>query len=116
MNNWVITNSFHKVIFSIDLSTIDSWNDILFLYSKISNDKKIYQNNYLFFVSSTNSPFSREEILDCLNFVFEILNDDGFSKALTKEDKIKFHDLFSEIKSEILHDKSDTFSTSVIYS
>ena len=116
MNNWVIKNSFHKVIFSIDLGIIDLWNDILFLYSKISNDKKIYQNNYLFFISSSNSPFSREEMLDCLNFVFEILKDDGFIKSLTKEDKVKFYDLFSEIKLELLKDKSDTFSTSVIYS
>lgn len=116
MNNWVIINSFHKVIFNIDLAVIDLWNDILFLYSKISNDKKVYQKNYLFFVSSTNSPFSREEILDCLDFTFEMLNDDEFIKSLTKEDKIKFYDLFSEIKSKTIHDQSDNFSTSIIYS
>ena len=114
MNNWIIKNSFHTIIFSSDLSVIDSWNDILFLYSKLLNDKKMYQNNYLFFLSSTNSPFSKEEILNCLDYSFEILTNDAFIKSLTKEDEIKFYDLFFTAKSAILNDKGDTFSTSII--
>lgn len=113
MSKWTLKNSFHKKIFECDLSTIESWNDIVFLYSKIMNDENIYKKNYLFFSSSANAPFSKDEILNCLDFSFEMLMNDEFSKSLTKEDKINFFDLFLGIQSDIKKDSGDTFSSSI---
>lgn len=113
MSKWTIKNSFHKTIFEWDFSIIESWNDVVFLYSKIVNDQKIYKENYLFFSSSTNSPFSKDEILTCLEFTFDLLSNDDFGKSLTKEDKMKFYDLFLEIQSDVLNDNGDTFTTAV---
>lgn len=113
MSKWNLKNSFHKVIFDSELSVIESWNNVVFLYSKIMNDEEIYKKNYLFFSSSTNSPFAKEELLDCLEFTFELLSNDEFNKALTKEDNLNFYDLFLEIQSVVLHDNGDTFSTSI---
>jgi len=110
---WTLKNSFHKSIFEWDLDIIESWNNVVFLYSKIMNDEEIYKQNYLFFSSSTNSPFSKEEILSCLEFTFEMLSNDEFNKTLTKEDKLNFYDLFLEIQSIILADNGDTFTTSI---
>lgn len=116
MSNWTILNSFHKTIFEWDFSIIESWNDIVFLYSKLMNDEEIYKKNYLFFSSSTHSPFSKDEILNCLEFTFEILSNDDFNKTLSKEEKMKYYDLFLEIKSIILNSNGDTFTTSIIES
>lgn len=114
MSMWTLKNSFHKSIFEWDQDIIESWNNVVFLYSKIMNDEEIYKNNYLFFSSSTNSPFSKAEILNCLEFTFELLSNDEFSKSLTKEDKLNFYDLFLEIQSIILADNGDTFVSSII--
>lgn len=113
MTNWIVKNSFQRTIFDKDLSIIESWNDILFLYSKIINDKELYKKNYFFFVSSINSPFSKEEILECLDFVFDILSTEDFIKSLTKDDKQNFTQLFLEIKSSVLKDIGDIFFTSL---
>jgi hypothetical protein len=113
MIKWKLNNSFHKSIFERDMAIIESWNDVVFLYSKIMNDQSIYKKNYLFFSSSINAPFSKIEILNCLEFTFEMLSNDEFSKSLTKEDKLKFFDLFLEIQSLILADNGDTFSSSI---
>lgn len=113
MSKWKITNSFHKTIFEWDFSIIESWNDVVFLYSKIVNDQDIYKKSYLFFSSSTHSPFSKNEIIECLQFAFEMLGSDDFNKSLTKADKLNFYNLFLEIQSAVLNDKGDTFTTSV---
>lgn len=113
MNKWTIKNSFQKTLFQRDFSTIESWNDIVFLYSKIENDEDIYKNNYFFFSFSTHCPFSKDEILNCLEFTFELLSRDDFNKTLTKEDKLNFYDLLLEIQSIILNDNGDTFTTSL---
>ena len=114
MNSWVINNSLQKQIFIVELSIIESWNDVLFLYSKICTDPAVYKNNYLFFGSSTNSPFSKSELLVCLETAFETLDMDDFSKSLTKEDKRLYYELFLEIKNAVMKDPGLTFSTSII--
>lgn len=114
MSKWTLKNSFHKAIVECDSELIESWNDVVFLYSKIMNDESIYKKNYLFFSSSTNAPFSKDEILSCLDFAFEMLMNDEFSKSLTKADKINFFDLFLGIQSDIKKDSGDTFSSSII--
>lgn len=113
MSKWTLNNSFHKTIFEWDLAIIESWNDVVFLYSKITNDEEIYKSNYLFFSSSTNAPFSKDEILNCLEFAFEILGNDEFNESLTKEDKLNFYDLFLEIQSVVKNDNGDTFLSSI---
>ena len=113
MNKWTIKNSFQKPLLQRDFLIIELWNDIVFLYSKIENDQDIYKKNYLFFYSSTHSPFSKDEILNCLEFTFELLSTDDFNKTLTKEDKLNFYDLFLEIQSAVLNDNGDTFTTSI---
>lgn len=114
MSKWTLNNSFHKSIFEWDMAVIESWNDVVFLYSKIMNDQEIYKKNYLFFSSSTNAPFSKAEILNCLEFTFEMLSNDDFNKSLTKEDKMNFYDLFLAIQSIVLGDNGDTFSSSIV--
>ena len=113
MSRWVIQNSFKKIIFSSKLETIETWNNVIFLYSKITNDPEIYNNNYLFFASSTNSPFSKDEILECVGFTFLILNNGDFVKSLTKEDRLNFSTLFFELKSNILSEQGDSFTSSI---
>ena len=113
MSKWNLKNSFHKSIFEWDLASIESWNDIVFLYSKIINDKKNNKKNYLFFSSSTNAPFSKDEIMNCLEFPFELLSNDDFNNSFEKEDRLKFYDLFLEIQSTVLSDNGETFTTSI---
>ncbi len=113
MSNWTLINSFHKTIFEWDFSIIESWNDIVFLYSKIMSDEDIYKKNYLFFSSSTYSAFSKLEVLNCLEFTFELLSNDDFIKTLTKEDKLNFYDLFLKLQSQIKNDNGDTFTTAI---
>lgn len=113
MSKWIIKNSFQKEIFDLELSKIESWNDVIFLYSKIQNDSEIYQNNYLFFVSSTNSPFSKDEILNSLQFALDILSKPEFKVSLSKEDIIEYYDSLTDLKARVIKDSGDTFYTSI---
>ncbi|MBY0413810.1 MAG: hypothetical protein K2Q18_06580 [Bdellovibrionales bacterium] len=111
MSQWIIKNSFQKTIFEEDLITIESWNDVVFYYSKIVNDNTIYTKNYFFFLTSSNAPFSKDECLRCLDFSFDLFHNNAFCSSMSKEDANKFSTLMIEIKNAITKDSCETFFT-----
>lgn len=110
MSTWSISTSMSCEIFSIEEDVIEMWNSIVFNYSKFYGEN-YYQQNYLFYRTSQDSDFSKEEILTCLEYAITLLETKNFYQILSDEDADLFKKTFDQMKKVILKDESTLFQT-----